>query len=201
MLPDMSHEAPLAVWRRELRKVLLQRRKMLDSQQRERFGRAISRRLLDEFAPPAGAVIGIYWPINGEFDPRFVARHWRAAGAVTALPVVVQRNAPLQFQVWWPGVATRLGVFGLPCPCSTPIVAPDTLLMPPVGWDENGYRLGYGAGYYDRTLAAMHGNVLKIGVGFELSRIDSIRPHVHDVAMDFVVSESATYRVTAGGLR
>ena len=201
MLAGMTPNVSLAHWRGELRRSLLAQRVGQPAELRQFRGRAISRRLLDCFTPASGSVVGIYWPIRGEFDPRFVAMSWRRAGVPSALPVVTERNAAMEFHAWWPGAVTVPGVFNLPCPQGTARVIPDLVLMPPVGWDGGGYRLGYGAGYYDRTLASMQPAPLKIGVGFELSRIASIDPQAHDIAMDFMVTEAAVYRVAHGGLR
>jgi 5-formyltetrahydrofolate cyclo-ligase len=115
--------------------------------------------------------------------------------------VVVDRGRPLEFRLWSPTVPMLSGPFGLPRPQGTPSVVPQMLLMPPVGWDERGYRLGYGAGYYDRTLAAMQPPPLKVGVGFECSRIHTIDPQAYDIAMDFMITEAAVYAAGAQGLR
>jgi 5,10-methenyltetrahydrofolate synthetase len=85
-------------------------------------------------------------------------------------------------------------------PEGTEVLAPQALLIPPLGFDARGYRLGYGGGYLDRTLAALPEQPLKIGVAFELSRMATIRPQGHDIAMDFIVTELGLYRVTPHGL-
>ena len=117
-----------------------------------------------------------------------------------ALPVVVQKGAPLQFREWYPGAIVVKGVFDLPMPSETPVVRPKALFIPPVGFDAQGYRLGYGGGYFDRTLAALTPHPLKIGVAFDLSRIPTIRPQPHDVPMDFIVTESGIYQVVSNRL-
>ena len=155
---------------------------------------AITETLLTHFTPGAGTVVALYWPFKGEFDPRHVARHWRARGVRTVLPVVVEKARPLQFREWWPGVATRPGVFGLPGPQGMELLLPDLLLVPPVGFDAQCFRLGYGGGYYDRTLAELVGRtVQRIGVAFELSRMDTISPQSYDIAMDVVVTEAGIH--------
>ena len=92
------------------------------------------------------------------------------------------------------------GVFDLPVPDGTEVVRPEVLLIPPVGFDAQGYRLGYGGGYFDRTLAALSPQPLKIAVGFELSRIATIHPQPHDVPMDFVVTEAGIHAAGSGTL-
>jgi 5,10-methenyltetrahydrofolate synthetase len=144
--------------------------------------------------------VGFCWPYRGEFDPRFAVRRLRENGARAALPRVVARGAPLQFQTWWPGAPLRRGVLGIPVPDGTEPLKPQALLVPPVGFDACGYRLGYGAGYFDRTLAAAAPRPLAIAVAFELARMPTIHPQPHDVPMDFVVTEAGVHWVGEGGL-
>lgn len=187
-------------WRRAQRSHLLAQRMAVPQALRRQWNTTITQRLLDGFPELRHATIGAYWPFKGEFDPRFVLRHWRDAGARTALPVVLQKNAPLEFRAWWPGAPTGRGVYDLPVPEGTEVLQPDALLIPPVGFDEQGYRLGYGGGYFDRTLARMAPQPLKIAVGFELCRIPSIRPQAYDIAMDVIVTEAGIQRVGPWGL-
>jgi len=167
---------------------------------RHRWNDAITQHLCQGFPMLGQMVIGFYWPFKAEFDPRFAIRHWRQTGARAALPEVVEKKAPLAFRDWWPGVPTEPGVFDLPVPQGTDTLIPEAVLIPPVGFDEQGYRLGYGGGYFDRTLAVMHPQPLKIAVAFELSRIPTIHPQGHDIPMDFVVTQNGVHRVTPGGL-
>ncbi len=148
-----------------------------------------------------GLTIAYYVPFKGEPDLRPLLDDWRAAGAATALPVVLGRGLPLEFRLFWPGAPLVKGAFALAMLNGTPLVVPQVVLMPPVGFDEQGYRLGYGAGYFDRTLAAMTPMPLKIGVTFEVTRIATIRPQSYDIAMDYIVSEAGLYRVQADGLQ
>ena len=201
MLLAMTLPAGLEQWRREQRTELLARRLAVPAGQRRRCDKAITSLLLEGFAlGPLPPMVGIYWPFKGEFDPRFAMRQWRLAGARAALPVVLQRNAPLEFREWWPGVRTTRGVYDLPVPQGTALLRPDVLLIPLVGFDARAYRLGYGGGYYDRTLAAMQPQPLKIGVGFELSRMASIDPQPHDIALDFIVTETGIHAAGPRGL-
>jgi 5-formyltetrahydrofolate cyclo-ligase len=148
--------------------------------------------------PQPGSVIGFYWPMKGEFDGREVIARWREAGCIAALPVVVRKLEPLEFREWWPEVETKPGVFNLPEPQSR-VVVPDIVLMPPVGFDAQCYRLGYGAGYFDRTLAALlPKKPLKVGVARDVSRIETIHPQPHDIPMDVVVTESGIHHAPRG---
>ena len=197
----MQDAGELARWRKAMRASLLDRRVAIEPGERRRLDGLVTALLLDNLALPPGAVVSIYWPFKGEFDPRVAALRLRERGARIALPVVTQKSAPLQFREWWPGVETQPGVFGLPVPVGTAVVVPDVALIPPVGFDAMGYRLGYGGGYFDRTLASLAPQPLKIGVARDISRIETIRPQPWDVPMDRIVTESGVFHVEAGGLR
>jgi 5-formyltetrahydrofolate cyclo-ligase len=184
----------LKAWRASLRKELIAKRLAISPAQRRDWSAEITRILVQEFPVLNTLSIGIYWPYQGEFDPRFAIRQFRAHGAQAALPEVVQKNAPLQFRAWWPGVAMATGVYDIPVPVGTDLIAPQALLIPPVGFDSEGYRIGYGGGFYDRTLAAAQPRPLTIGVAFEVSRVASIHPQEFDVPMDFVVTERGVFK-------
>jgi 5,10-methenyltetrahydrofolate synthetase len=187
-------------WRKQQRAALLARRENVSEALRSQWNTRVTRRLLDGFPLLARMVVGIYWPFRGEFDPRYAMKALRDRGARAALPIVVTKAAPLQFREWWPGAPMARGVFDLPVPDGTAIVQPQALLIPPIGFDAQGYRLGYGGGYFDRTLACLTPQPLKIGVGFELSRIPTIHPQHHDVPMDFIVTD-VIHHVAGNGLQ
>lgn len=197
----MRQDAELAQWRKELRAALLEQRMAIDPEERRRLDELATAHLLGALTLNAPSIVSIYWPFKGEFDPRVAALRLRERGARIALPVVVEKAAPLQFREWWPGVETQPGVFGLPVPVGTAVVVPEVALIPPVGFDAMGYRLGYGGGYFDRTLASLAPQPLKIGVARDVSRIETIRPQPWDVPMDRIVTESGVFQVEAGGLR
>jgi 5-formyltetrahydrofolate cyclo-ligase len=141
--------------------------------------------------PPGGfAVLAGYWPIRGEFDPRPYLRRVIAAGGAAALPVARRPAGPLEFRLWTPGAPMTAGLWDIPHPTDGTPVVPSALLIPLVGFDGAGHRLGNGGGYYDRTLAALTPRPLAIGVGFELGRLASIAPQPHDQAMDAIVTEA-----------
>ncbi len=122
-----------------------------------------------------------------------MAAHFRAEGGRSALPEVVQKATPLRFRQWWPGVPMAPGVYDIPVPQGTDVVTPDALLVPPVGFDAAGYRIGYGGGFYDRTLAAASPRPLTIGVAYEISRLPSIYPQAHDQPVDYLVTERGVF--------
>ena len=188
-------------WRRAQRSELLARRMSMTAVHRRDWSRSITDYLINDLAILRGVSLGTYWPIRGEFDLRPAIRALHAGGTRLALPVIVQKDAPLEFREWWPGVRMTAGLFGIPVPYGTQVIEPRVLLIPPVGFDMQGFRLGYGGGYYDRTLAAATAKPLKIALAFELSRITTIRPQSHDVAMDFIVTETGIHPASASGLR
>ena len=186
-------------WRKARRAELIALRTAVPLEARRAEDERIAALLLAGFPMLEGMALGFYWPFNGEVDPRVAVHRLRERGTRTALPVVVGKNSPLEFREWTPGVATVPGVFGLPVPQS-PVLVPDAVLMPPVGFDAAGYRLGYGGGYFDRTLAALSPRTLKIGLAREVSRIDTIHPQPHDIPMDYVVTAAGIHEVTGRGL-
>ncbi|WP_404992382.1 5-formyltetrahydrofolate cyclo-ligase [Cupriavidus pauculus] len=138
--------------------------------------------------------VGFYWPIQHEFDARATVARWLAAmaGRAAALPVVSRPGTPLDFHVWTPDTTMRAGHYGIPVPDGTAAATPDALLIPCVGFSAEKFRLGYGGGFYDRTLAAMAergAQPLAIGIAFDACRI-ALRPAAHDLPMDWLVTES-----------
>lgn len=196
----MADSKALDAWRSELRAGLMARRQAASAADREYWSGQIAAHLRAALSAPGTLTIGSYTPFRGEPDLRPLVEQWRLAGATIALPVVVGRGLPMEFRSWWPGAPMRRGAFSLPEPDGTALVAPQLVLMPPVGFDAEGYRLGYGGGYFDRTLAAMPAAPVKVGVAFELARIDSIDPQAYDVVMDFIVTERGIHRVGPAGL-
>ena len=191
----------LAAWRAAERARLLALREALDPALRREQDERITAALLRILQEGPARILGIYWPMKGEFDPRVAALRLRETGARVALPVVLRKAQPLEYREWWPGAATTPGVFGLPVPQDTPVVVPDLVLAPPVGFDEEGYRLGYGGGYFDRTLAFLQPRPMAIAVARETARIPTIHPQPWDVPMDWVVTETAVYRSGPRGLQ
>ena len=181
-------------WRSAERTRLIAAREALDREMLETLRERIDRHILDGFSTLARGVLAFCWPIRGEYDARHLARTLRERGALTALPAIVAKDKPLAFREWHPGVELALGALDIPYPAASPEVLPDHVLLPMNGWDESGYRLGYGAGYFDRTLAALQRRPLVIGVTYELARLPTIHPQSWDIPMDWVVTERGRYR-------
>jgi 5-formyltetrahydrofolate cyclo-ligase len=187
-------------WRKAERARLLAARGQLDAATRARYRQRIDGHLRRSFPGLAGATLAFCWPIRGEYDARGFAQTLRERGAVTALPVIVAPRQPLVFREWHPGVALDSGPLGIPYPVGSELVVPTVALLPMIGWDEAGHRLGYGGGYFDRTLARLAPKPVVIGVSYELAKIKTIRPQSWDVPMDWVVTERGVYRRDPEGL-
>jgi 5,10-methenyltetrahydrofolate synthetase len=190
----------LKIWRRAERERLIAAREALDAATLDAWRHLIDAHLERAFPGLRSVALAFCWPIRNEYDARHLARALREAGAVTALPVVVAPKTPLVFREWHPGVALARGPMGIPYPVGSPEVQPKAALVPMNGWDAQGYRLGYGAGFFDRTLAAMPEKPLVIGVAYEMARMDTIHPQPWDVPADYVVTERGVYRRDAEGL-
>lgn len=190
----MQH-AELMAWRKQLRGELLARRSAVSADQMHAWRLAIDRHLEYGFPGLARGVVAFCWPIRNEYDARHLLRRLRERGASAALPVVVAPKSPLIFREWHPGVELAVGKLDIPYPKSGPELAPDSVLLPMNGFDAQGYRLGYGGGFFDRTLESLRASKpLVIGVSFELAAIDSIHPQPWDIPMDYVVTERGVYR-------
>lgn len=187
--PDPSRE-DIKAWRAARRAELVAQRLAVPEAERLAWGKRITSHLIAGFDMPGDSVVGYCWPYQGEFDARFAIRVWRRSGVQAALPEVVAPRTPLQFRKWWPGAPLRPGVYDIPVPDGTDIVIPDIAIVPMNGFDERGFRLGYGGGFFDRTLAACEQRMLAIGVSYEMLRVPTIHPQPHDIPMDFVVTEA-----------
>ncbi|MEJ0004764.1 MAG: 5-formyltetrahydrofolate cyclo-ligase [Pararobbsia sp.] len=149
--------------------------------------------LLTERAPRC---VAAYWPIAGEFDVRPALERWLASqpGGDAALPVVVSRDGPLVFHRWRPGEPVAAGRFKIPVPVAGALAEPDLLLIPCVGIDRARFRLGYGGGFYDRTLASYAaGRPLTVGIAFDAGRLDEVPREAHDIPLDIAISESGVW--------
>ena len=138
--------------------------------------------------------LGFCWPVRNEFDARPLAGRLLARGGGACLPVVVTEAAPLRFRAWTPGTALAPDRYGIPTPVAGDFIVPDVLLIPLVAFDARNFRIGYGGGFFDRTLAALTPRPLTIGVGFEIARVADTLPGPHDIALDVVVTEAGIQR-------
>jgi 5-formyltetrahydrofolate cyclo-ligase len=188
------------VWRKSQRERLIAARLTLAPDILDRWRQAIDVTLERSFPGLAQRRLALCWPIKNEYDPRHLARTLRERGARIALPVVVAPKQPLAFREWHPGVALARGPMDIPYPVDSAEVVPEAVLLPMNGWDQQGYRLGYGAGFFDRTLAALAVKPVVIGVTYELGRLETIHPQPWDIPVDYVVTERGVYRRDPEGL-
>ena len=135
--------------------------------------------------------IGAYWPIKGEFDALPALFRWSEAEADRriGLPVINRETKQLRFHVWFPGCPMEEDAYGIPKPKDTEAFEPQLLLVPCVGFGPNGLRLGYGGGFYDRTLAALQPRPFTVGVGYAHGFVPWLEGEPHDVPLDAVLTE------------
>jgi 5-formyltetrahydrofolate cyclo-ligase len=190
----------LKVWRKTQRERLISERVRVTPPVLDAWRRQMDAHIERSFPGLARSRLAFCWPIKGEYDARHLAKTLRERGALTALPVVVAPKTPLVFREWHPGVELAIGAMDIPYPKDSAEVVPDAVLLPMNGWDQAGYRLGYGAGFFDRTLASLAKRPVVIGVTYEMARLDTIHPQSWDIPADFVVTERGVYRRDAEGL-
>jgi 5-formyltetrahydrofolate cyclo-ligase len=182
----------VSTFRKAERKRLYAARQNQTAKERRSASAAISGRLDEMLGDVAGRRIAAFWPIRGEVN----LHGWMAGasdrGAQVCLPVVVEKNHPVEFHRWTPGSAMAKGFWNIPVPAHVKRLVPDVVIVPLLGVDEDGYRLGNGGGYYDRTLARLGGEVLIIGVGQAFARMKTIFPMPWDIAMHRVVLGDGT---------
>jgi 5,10-methenyltetrahydrofolate synthetase len=179
----------ILAWRKEQRAQLIPARVAIPDVTRDLW----TKRIIAALEPIVMAIDGpvsFYWPFRGEPNLRPLMRRMVAAGKSVALPVVVEKRQPLEFRPWTPGCEMVLGVWNIPIPDTRERVTPRLLLAPVVGFDPQRYRLGYGGGYFDRTLAALGTARAVIGVGYDSQAIATIHPLPHDIPMDRIVTDS-----------
>jgi len=188
--PDESRISDIFAWRKTERQRLIDARKALPSAEREEYTGSIVAHLDQIVTDIDGKHISLFWPFSGEPDLRAWMAALTARGATCLLPVVVAKARPLIFRAWKKGERLERGVWNIPVPADGREAVPDIVIAPLVGFDPGCYRLGYGGGFFDRTLAALERKPLVIGVGFEAQRIDTIRPLAHDIPMDVIVTQA-----------
>ncbi len=177
--------------RKALRQRLLAEREALPPELREQYTAAIARHLLTLLAQLAPRTLAFCWPYRGEADLRPALLAWQAADPLRqlALPVVPETAGPLTFHCWDPARPLALDRFGIPSPQTAPRCQPEVVLVPVNGFDARGYRLGYGGGFFDRTLAETAAPV-SVGIGFELARLADVQPQAHDLPLDWIITEA-----------
>lgn len=173
----------------DLRRFLLERRRAIPIETKERHDAAINATVLAWCARRAPQTMGVYWPIHGEPDLRPAYDELASRGIRLALPVVLRKNAPLVFAAWKPGDVLILTGLGVSAPQSeAEQVQPEVILAPCVGFDRRRFRIGYGGGFYDRTLAvAPRPAAIGIAYANALANFDADE---YDIALDGIITEA-----------
>ena len=185
---DSRQTLDVSRWRKAERERLIAARLKLDPEYRAAQTSAIASEL-DRLIPVSlETIVSVYWPIRAEPD----LRPWMNAkfdeGMRIALPVALALGQPLVFREWRPGASLARGLWKIPYPADGVEVVPTVVLAPVVGFDPACYRLGYGGGFFDRTLARMTASPLVIGLGYPHALINTIFPQPHDIRMHRIVT-------------
>lgn len=190
--PDQDSEATVfsKALREKLRRERIAAREAMPPPEHARKSAKVLDYLYRLLTARAPGMLAFCWPIRAEIDcrpllPRMLALGWRAC-----LPLISDRDQALEFREWTPDSEMVPGEHDIPTVAAGAVATPEVMLLPVNAFDREGYRLGYGGGYFDRTLASMSPRPYAIGIGFELARVDSIGPHAKDCGLDAVVTES-----------
>lgn len=184
----------VAQWRKAERERLITVRRSIPTKTRQSFTEKITAGLDNALSEVSGQICSFYWPFRGEPDLRPMMERIHHRGGICALPCVVVRNKPMIFRVWKPNAKMEKGIWNIPVPAGGTEVIPDIVIAPLVGFDRTCYRLGYGGGYFDRTLATMATSPRVLGVGFAQTEVATIHPQEFDIPMDLIVTEDEIIR-------
>lgn len=187
--PEPGTAEEVHAWRKEMRAHLIAARLGLSADVRQAHSNAIANGLDRLLGDVAGKAISLYWPFRGEPDLRDWMARVAARGGTCLLPLIAGKGQPLTFRAWKAGEALEKGVWNIPYPANGPEVTPDIVIAPVVGYDRSFYRLGYGGGFFDRTLAGLDPRPKVVGVGYSLQRLLTIYPQPHDIAMQAIITE------------
>jgi 5-formyltetrahydrofolate cyclo-ligase len=181
--------------KRALRKRLIEQR--LNMPDRLQRAELLQRVLRIWLVGRPDTVIGAYWPIKGEFDPLPALHRWKEDGELLdelqlrriGLPVVDKLHGTLKFHAWFPGCPMEEDAYGIPKPKDTEVITPTLLFVPCVGYGLGGYRLGYGGGFYDKTLAALEPRPYTVGLGYANGFLLDFKPEPHDLALNALLND------------
>lgn len=183
--------------RNALRRQLVDRRLQMTPDEHARDSARICALIGQHFPQLAQQRVAFCWPFKNEPDLRPLMESWIAQGNpgfMALLPVVRAPRTPLGFRAWTPACVLAPDSYGIPTPAEGEFITPQALLIPANGFDASAYRIGYGGGFFDRTLAELGAGALSIGVSFELARLASIHPQAHDLPLNAIVTEAGVFR-------
>jgi 5-formyltetrahydrofolate cyclo-ligase len=194
----LSHPEVLTRQKAALRAEILRRRAETAARSAQEAALAVADRLMRECILPAGAVTAGYWPLAGELDPRPAMQRLTGAGHRLVLPRMQGPGQRLAFHAWpWDGALLEGGFRVMEPDPAQPLLEPDLLLVPLVAFDSAGRRLGYGKGYYDRTLLDIRSrgsHRLAIGLAFAIQEVEEVPAGPSDQLLDAVVTEQTIHR-------
>ena len=184
--------------KQQYRKIALRKRKQIYGNiPHNEYGSSIRRFfhkwILEE---KAISVISLYYPVNSEMNPLTLIDYLETQGKITCLPIIIGKNSPLVFKSWSPGKDIVVGHYGIPVPDNNQIVTPDLVICPLLAYDAKGIRLGYGGGFYDRTIRHLRRNKQTRYMGLAFSEQKSyhdLPSEAHDVPLDAVLTETGIY--------
>ena len=186
-------------WRKVARAKLIAARIAVPATLRAEWTAAMIARL-KPLLMTAPAPVSFYWPFKAEPDFRPLMRELDASGIPVALPVAFKLGEPMTFRPWHRRCEMARGIWDIPIPADPTEVLPRTVIAPIVGFDPANYRLGYGGGFFDRTLEKLGRDAQAIGVGFSMFRLETIQPQPHDIPMARIVTDAAdTQMVESAG--
>lgn len=194
----MTSQHTIDAAKHALREEMRVRRGSLSAAVRAQGAGEIAGNGLDFIGLSPGAVVAGYAAIRDELDPAQLIASLEASGQLIALPVTVARGKPLAFRRWTPDTELQPGDFSVPVPgTDAPALTPDVLLVPLLAFDLEGYRLGYGAGYYDRTLGELRSRreTLAIGLAFDVQRVETVPHDGYDERLDWVLTPSGPMKI------
>jgi 5,10-methenyltetrahydrofolate synthetase len=202
MRVDPVQARDVARWRKAERERLIKARCLLSAGYRSDQTAMIAQGLHQVIATSriSAPAVSIYWPIAGEPDLRPWMKTLYQSGACVALPVAVALAQPLTFREWRPDARLERGLWNIPYPSDGRLIVPNVVIAPVVGFDPQCYRLGFGGGFYDRTLATLKPSPLTIGVGYPEAAIRTIFPQSHDIPMHWIVSGTETVQAPNTGI-
>lgn len=185
---DSNQDIDVTHWRKDKREELIAARIAVPLSERRRIADEVAE-VLDELIDfNQTPIVSLYWPFRGELNLRDWMHAAHQRGARVALPVVVAKAQPLLFREWSPGCKMERGVWKIPVPSGSATVTPDVVISPLVGYDPDCFRLGYGGGFFDRTLAVLSPRPRVIGVGHPCAAIPTIHPQAYDIPMDVIIT-------------
>src|SRR5579862_705838 len=191
--PASTEWSAIRRWRVQAREALIHERLSCGRTVRQQRSDEARRRLVESVDLGSYRTLGVYSPMRGEIDVLgLAAEHLRRGGCI-GLPVVVDKSAPVEFWRWWPDMPMSKGIWNIPIPATREPLEPDALIVPLVGFDRALFRLGYGGGYYDRTLAQLARRPFCVGLGFQSGLLPSIYPQAHDMPMDRIITDERVY--------